>query len=168
MSILGTILVEVVAGLIGIFVGTLAALAVERQKERLSNRRRARILLRSLAQELQANHTTLQAAKPAYEDTPFGKSFYLSTIAWETAMAAGDMPAIIGFELADLIAAQYALLVRIRYYVDLLTRLWLAPAGIDGYERIREGFSRAIVEAMHQALRNGPRVAGEIGKALKA
>jgi hypothetical protein len=38
--------------------------------------------------------------------------------------------------LTDVISSQYALLVRIRYYVDLLTRLWFAPAEIQGYEEI--------------------------------
>lgn len=162
MEMLQNVLVETIAGLVGIFIGTLAALAVERYKERLQNRRRARTVLRSLAQELAENHRTLQAVRPAYAQTPFGKSFFVSTIAWETALAGGDLPAIIGVELADAVAAQYALLVRIRYYVDLLTRLWFAPADIDGYEEIRHGFGQAIVEAMVQAIANHPRLAGAI------
>ncbi|MBN1483985.1 MAG: hypothetical protein JXA37_04630 [Chloroflexia bacterium] len=43
------------------------------------------------------------------------ESCYVSVIAWETALASGDLPSTIGFELNDVISAQYALLVRIRY-----------------------------------------------------
>jgi hypothetical protein len=166
VEILQSIVVETIAGLVGIFVGTLAALAVERYKERRQNRRRARTVLRTLAQELAENHRTLQAVRPAYAQTLFGKSFYVSTIAWETALASGDLPAIIGVELADAVAAQYALLVRIRYYVDLLTRLWFAPADIPGYDEIRGGFHRSILETMAQAIGNHARLQGTIERAL--
>ena len=95
-------LTEVLATLLGIFVGTLAALATDRYNERRRNRRRARIILRSLAQELNENNSTLKTAKPAYKSKPWGKSFYISTIAWETALSSGDLPDIIGFELTPL------------------------------------------------------------------
>jgi hypothetical protein len=167
MEMLQNVLVETLAGLVGIFIGTLAALAVERYKERLANRRRAKTILRALSQELSENHHTLQTVRPAYSETSFGKSFYVGTIAWETALAGGDLPAIIGVELADTIAAQYALLVRIRYYVDLLTHLWFAPADIPGYDRIRDGFHRAIIETMVQAIGSYPRLQGTIERALR-
>ena len=152
MTIPGDILAQAALTLVGIFVGTLAALATDRRNEQRQVRRRARVILRSLLQELCDNATVLQNVKPSYTGTPWGRSFYLSTIAWETALAGGDLPSVIGFELADLIAAQYALFVRIRYHVDLLTRLWLAPADIEGYEEIQRGFRGAIVEAMNQAI----------------
>ena len=161
------ILVDVIGTLIGIFVGTLAALATDRYNERRRNRRRAQIILRSLAQELNENYTTLQAVKPTYQSKPWGKSFYVSTIAWETALSSGDLPDIIGFGLTDVISNQYALLVRIRYYVDLLTRLWFAPTEIQGYEEIRQGFRRAIVKTMNQAMNNHPEVLRMIGRVLK-
>lgn len=167
MELLQNVLTEMIAGLVGIFVGTLAALAVERYKEHRRNRRRARTVLRALAQELEENQRTLQSVRPAYTQTSFGKSFYLGTIAWETALAGGDLSAIIGVELADTIAAHYALLVRIRYYVDLLTRLWFAPADIPGYDDIRGGFHRSILETMAQALGSYPRLQGTIAGFLQ-
>jgi len=167
MELLQGVFTEMIAGLVGIFVGTLAALAVERFKERRRNRHRARTILRALAQELEENQRTLRAVRPAYTQTAFGKSFYVATIAWETAQAGGDLPAIIGVELADTIAAQYALLVRIRYYVDLLTRLWFAPADIPGYDDIRGGFHRSILETMAQAIGNFPVLQGMIERALR-
>jgi hypothetical protein len=167
MGISNSIIGETVATLVGIFMGTLAALAVDRYNERRRNRQRARIILRSLAQELNDNYKTLQAVKPAYQKTSWGKSFYVSTIAWETAISSGDLPAIIGFELTDTVSAQYALLVRIRYYVDLLTRLWFTPSEIQGYKEIRRGFNRTIVETMGQAMNHHSAVAGQIGKTLK-
>ena len=106
----------------------------------------------TLAQELRGNYRTLDEVKAAYQNTAWGKSFYVSITAWETAMSGGDLPDIIGFELTDVIASQYALFVRIRYYVDLLTRLWFAPNDIQGYEEMRNGFRRAILETMTQAL----------------
>lgn len=161
------ILVDVVGTLIGIFVGTLAALATDRYNERRRNRRRAKIILRSLAQELNEDYETLRAVKPTYQSKPWGKSFYVSTISWETALSSGDLPGIIGFGLADVISAQYALLVRIRYYVDLLTRLWFAPTEIQGYEEIRRGFRQMIVKTMSQAMNNHSEVLRLVGSVLK-
>jgi uncharacterized membrane protein YccC len=164
-EISSTIIAETIATLIGIFVGTLAALTADRRNERRRKQRRARVVLRSLSQELSESYHTLQTARSAYLRTPWGQSFYISTIAWETAMAGGDLPDIIGFELTDAISAQYALLVRIRYYVDLLTQLWFAPDEIQGYEEIRRGFHRAILEAMNQAINRHPNVIKQIKSA---
>lgn len=152
LNIPGELLAEALMTLASIFLGTLAALATNRRNEQRQRQRRARLVLRSLLHELGDNHKTLRDVKSAFASTAWGRSFYLSTTAWETALAGGDLPAVVGFELADLIAAQYALFVRIRYYVDLLTQLWLAPADIQGYEEIRAGFRQAIVGAMGQAL----------------
>ncbi len=167
METLSKVITETIATLVGMFVGTLAALATDRYNERRRKRRRAKIILRSLSQELDDNCHTLRVVKPAYQKTSWGKSFYISTIAWETAVSSGDLPDIIGFELTDVISTQYALLVRIRYYVDLLTRLWFAPTEIQGYEDIRRGFNRAIVQTMHQAINSHPEVMGQIGRALR-
>ncbi len=162
-----TLVTDTVITLVGIFVGMLAALALDRRNERRRKQKRATIVLRSLLQELSDNHSTLQSAKPAYTSTPWGRSFYLSTIAWDTALSSGDLPDVIGFEMADAISAQYALIVRIRYYVDLLTRLWFAPQTIQGYEDIRGGFNRAIVETMNQAITRYPQIAKQIKQTLK-
>ena len=167
MDAANRILVDIVGTLIGIFVGTLAALATDRYNERRRNRRRAKIILRSLAQELNENYSALQSVKPAFQSKPWGKSFYISTIAWETALSSGDLPDIIGFGLTDVISTQYALLVRIRYYVSLLTQLWFAPAEIQGYEEIQQGFRRAIMKTMNQAMNNHSEVMRLIGSVLK-
>ena len=164
---MGSIISETVAALIGIFMGTLAALATDRRNERRRKRRRAKIILRSLAKELNDNHKTMQDVWPVYRRTPWGRSFYVSTIAWETALAGGDLPDIIGFELTDAISGQYALLVRIRYYVNLLTQLWFSPTEIQGYEEIRRGFHRTIVDTMNQAINRHNEVAGQISRAIK-
>jgi hypothetical protein len=144
---------QTIATLIGIFVGSLSALTIDHYTERARKRRRAKIVLRSLAQELRANYKTLEDVKAAYQNTAWGRSFYISTTAWETVLASGDLADIIGVELTDLISAQYALFFRIRYYVDLLTRLWFAPNDIQGYEEMRGGFRKAIVETVTQALK---------------
>lgn len=146
------VLAEAMGAVIGVFVGTLLALAVDRRNQRLRRRERAKLVLRMISQELTENFNTLQQVRSAYFTTPFGKSFYVNTVAWETAIASGELSAIIGDDLTDSISDQYALLVRVRYYVDLLTRLWLTPPGIEGYEEIRRGFMQAIVETMNRAI----------------
>ena len=155
---------QTVATLIGIFVGTLSALTIDRYTERVRMRRRAKIVLRSLAQELRINYKTLREVKAAYQNTAWGRSFYISTTAWETALAGGDLSHIIGLELTDLISDQYALFFRIRYYVDLLTRLWFAPNDIKGYEEMRAGFRKAIVETMTLALEQQTEVMHQMGE----
>jgi hypothetical protein len=149
---INNLLVQAAGSLIGVFVGALAALATDRYNTRRVKQQRAKTLLRILVQEMTENHETMRAVKSAYQNTPWGKSFYISTIAWETALAGGDLPEILGYELADQLAEQYGLLVRIRYYVDLLTRLWFAPQNIAGYEEIQRGFRQAIVTAMEKAI----------------
>jgi len=155
---------QTLATLIGIFIGTFSALTIDRYNERARKRRRAKIVLRSLAHELRANYRMLEGVKAAYQNTAWGRSFYISTTAWETALASGDLPDVIGSELTDLVSDQYALFFRIRYYVDLLTRLWFAPNDIQGYEEMRGGFRKAIVETMTQALKQQPDVMRHIGE----
>ncbi len=167
MNLPSDVITETIATVVGIFVGMLTALATDRRNERRRNQRRAKTILRALSQELNDNYDALQAVKPAYNRTPWGKSFYLSTIAWETALSSGDLSDIIGFELTDAISAQYALLVRIRYHVDLLTRLWFAPAEIPGYQEIRQGFNRTIIETMNQAINHHPEIMRQIKEGLK-
>ena len=167
MYILNSLIVDIVGSLIGIFIGTLAALAADRYNERRRNRRRARVILRSIAQELNENYETLRAVKPTYKSKAWGKSFYVSTIAWETALAGRDLPDIIGFGLTDAISAQYALLVRTRYYVNLLTQLWFAPSEIEGYEEIQKGFRQNIMTTMNKAMSNHPEVMRLINSVLQ-
>ena len=152
-DLLQAILVNTVATLIGVFVGALAALATDRHNTRVRKHRRARTLGRILAKELDENYEALRVARPAYATTPWGKSFYLNTSAWDSALASGDLPEILGYELTDRLAAQYGWLARIRYHVDLMTRLWMSPKEITGYEEIRTGFRQAILAAMEEALK---------------
>lgn len=166
MGISSQIFIETIATLIGIFAGTLLALIVDRYSERRRLQRQSRTVLRSLSQELSENYKAIQHAKSSYASTPWGKSFYVSTVAWETALAGGDLPNMIGFELTDAISAQYALLARIRYYVDLLTNLWLTPGDVPGREEIRRGFHRAITETMSQAIRQHAGVTARIEKVM--
>jgi hypothetical protein len=154
---------QTIATLIGIFVGTLSALTIDHYTERVRMRRRARSVLRSLAHELRTNYETLEGVQAAYQNTAWGRSFYISTTAWETAISSGDLPDIIGSELTDLVSAQYALFFRIRYYVDLLTRLWFAPSDIQGYDEMRGGFRKAILETITQALKQQSEVAHQMG-----
>ena len=153
-SIWELLITETIAALIGIFVGTLLALAVDRSNEHRHQQRRARVILRSLTQELNENFSTLQSVRGAYLTSPFGKSFYINTVAWETALSGGELADLVGDDLADSLSSQYARLIRIRYYVDLLTRLWLAPTDIAGYEDIRRGFIQTILDSLTQTINN--------------
>jgi hypothetical protein len=150
-GLLDDIAAQIIGSLVGVFVGALAALATARRARHHQQKRRARTLLRILGQELTENYETLQLVKPAYESTSWGKSFYLSMMAWENALASGDLQEILGYELSDHLAVQYGWLARIRYYVDLMTRLWFAPQGIAAYQEIQRGFREAIVAAMEKA-----------------
>ena len=75
---------------------------------------------------------------------------------WEAATAGGDLPEIIGYELADKIEDQYSILLRLRYYVDLMTKLWFAPDDIEGYANIQDGFRGHILRALREAIDNHP------------
>ncbi len=167
MDLLLSFGLETAAALVGLLAATLGALALERRKERAALRRRAALVLRSLKQELDRDLVALVDARPAFHKTPWGRTFYLSTTAWDTAVASGDLPRVVGDELTDALTAHYGTLVRVRYYLDLMTRLWLAPAEIDGRDRIREGFSRAIRSAMDEAVERQPRLLQLIASGLR-
>lgn len=129
---------ELLATLIGIFAGFLLALAADRYNEKRKNKLQASILLRSLEKELSENYNTIKNVRSDFISAPWGRSFYINTSAWDTALSSGDLPNIIGFELTDSLAEQYSYFIRSRYYVDLLTRLWFAPDNIQGYEEKRK------------------------------
>lgn len=147
---------------VGIFLGALAAYAADRYNERSKKSMRAKIIHSSVWQELNENNDTLITVRPDFTSTPWGKSFFVSSIAWDTAISSGDLPNLIGFELADTISSQDALLVRIRYYVDLLTKLWFAPDSIPRYQDKIQGFYRNIVETMAVAFARHPKIMGSI------
>lgn len=165
-EILWDTLPELIATLVGIFIGSLAALAANRRQVRKEKQRRKALTLRNLLDELEENYNALRAVERAYRETPYGKSVYISSIAWETAVSAGDLPDVIGAELADQIENQYALLLRLRYYVNLLTELWFAPRDIEGYERIRDGFRNNILSVLSRVLRHHGAVRDRIQQAL--
>lgn len=153
---------EMIATLIGVIVGGLGALYIERQREKASTRKRARIILHNIYGELEDNFYALENARPAYQETPYGKSFYISTIAWQTATTGGDLPDIIGYELADIIENQYAILLRLAYYVNLMTQLWFAPDSIDGKKDMQEGFRQHIINGLGEAIEYHPYVIKQI------
>lgn len=162
MELLYQALPEMIATLIGVITGGLGALYIERKRELASTRKRARIILHNLYGELEDNFYILEDARPAYEKTSYGKSFYISTIAWETATTGGDLPDIIGFELADIIENQYSILMRLGYYVDLMTRLWFAPDSIVGKKDMQEGFRQHIINGLQEAIDYHPYVIEQI------
>lgn len=167
MYIPENLIMELVVTLTGIFLGTLAAFGVDRFSERQKKRKMAQIILHSLKKELAENHSIIRAVMDEYVHTPWGKSFYLSTISWETALASGDLPDIIGFELTDAISIQYSLFYRTRYYVDLLTKLWFAPDTIPGYANKREGFNTAILESLRNADFRKREIMAQIDESLR-
>ena len=158
---------EMIATLIGVVVGGLGALYIERKRELSGVRKRARIILHNLYGELEDNFYALENAKPAYEETPYGKSFYISSIAWETATQGGDLPDIIGFELADIIENQYSILLRLGYYVNLMTQLWFAPDSIIGKKEMQEGFRQHIINGLQEAIEYHPYVIQQIARTQK-
>jgi hypothetical protein len=167
MNLLYQAIPEMIATLIGVVVGGLGALYIDRIRELNVKKKRAQIILHNIYGELEDNFHALENAKPAYVDTPYGKSFYISTIAWETATTGGDLPEIIGFELADIIENQYAILLRLVYYVNLMTQLWFAHDSIGGKNEIQEGFRTHIINGLHEAIEYHPYVIQKITETQK-
>ncbi|MFP4498435.1 MAG: hypothetical protein ACLFQV_09525 [Vulcanimicrobiota bacterium] len=66
---------ELAATIIGIFIGTLSAFAIDRFNEKRHKQKRASTVLDSLKKELEENYATLKDAKPDYVTTPWGRSF---------------------------------------------------------------------------------------------
>ena len=167
MDIFYQALPEMIATLIGVVVGGVGALYINRKQEQSTKKKRAKIILYNIFGELEDNFIAMRKAKPAYEDTPFGKSFYIKTIAWQTATTGGDLPDIIGFELADTIENQYSILQNLGYYVDLMTQLWFAPDSIEGKKDMREGFRRHIINGLQEAINYHPHVIQKITDSRK-
>ena len=168
MELLYQALPEMIATLIGVVVGGVGALYINRKQEQSSRKKRAKIILYNIYGELEDNFLALETAKPAYEQTPFGKSFYISTIAWKTATTGGDLPDIIGFELADVIENQYSILLNLGYYVELMTQLWFAPDSIIGKREMQEGFRKHIINSLHEAIEYHPYVIQKITDSQKS
>ena len=168
MDIFYQALPEMIATLIGVVVGGVGALYINRKQEQSTKKKRAQIILYNIFGELEDNFIAMEKTKPAYENTPFGKSFYIKTIAWKTATAGGDLPDIIGFELADIIENQYAILQNLDYYVGLMTQLWFAPDSIAGKKDMQEGFRKHIINGLQEAIEYHPYVIQKITDSRKA
>lgn len=168
MELLYEALPEMIATLIGVIVGGVGALYIDSRRELTNKKKRAEIILHDIYGELEDNFAALQSAKPAYENTSFGKSFYISTIAWETSTTGGDLPDIIGIELADIIENQYSILLRLVYYVNLMTQLWFAPDSIEGKKEMQDGFRKHIINGLEEAIAYHPFVIRNISDARKA
>lgn len=157
---------ELIATLVGVAVGGVIAFTYEHLREKRFRNRQAFLILRSLAREMRENYAVMKEVLPHYERTPYGKSFYLNTSVWETALSVEQLPEVIGFELADTIAHHYSTLARLRYYGDLLVKVWLTSEEVDGYPQIRAGFRRIIIDSLNQAIENHPAVIDEIDRTL--
>jgi hypothetical protein len=153
---------ELIATLIGVAVGGTLAFASENIRERRLMNRKAFLVLRSLAREMRDNYKVMVDVLPHYETTPYGKSFFLNTSVWETALSSEHLPEVIGFALADTIAYHYGILDRLRYYGDLLIKVWLTTDEVEGYPAIRAGFREIIIDSLQQAIANHPHVLREI------
>lgn len=145
MGFLDGISHDLVLNLIVTFISLLAALQVDEYVERRRTRQRAKLILRELSDELGRNYRIITEAETNYRASPWGRSFYISTMAWENANSNSDLPDVIGPELADVLAHEYSVLFRLRYYVDLMTQLWLTPDTVEGYETIRQGFRENVL-----------------------
>ena len=167
MDLLYQALPETIATLIGVVVGGVGALYIDSRRELSNKKKRAGIILYNIFGELKDNFLALEKARPAYEETSFGKSFYISTIAWETATTGGDLPDIMGFELADIIENQYSILQNLAYYVNLMTQLWFAPDSIEGKREMQGGFRKNILNSLQEAIEYHPFVIQKITETQK-
>ncbi len=158
MLSIAEILPEMIATIVGVAIGGMGALYNNRRQSNVFKRNRAMILLKNIDNELRESAKTIVDAKEAFQAARFGKSFYLSSIAWDTATKVGDLAHVIGVELADVVENQYGICFRLRYYVELMTQLWLAPLEIDGRFEIQEGFRKQILKDLELWLARYPEV----------
>ena len=157
---------ELIATVVGVTLGGFFAFAAERHRERGRRNKLAVTVLRSISQELRTNYDVTTSVLPHFQSTPFGKSFFLYTSVWDTVLSTDELADIIGYRLADVIAAHYGLLAKLRYYGDLLVHVWLAPSNIEGYADIRSGFRKIIIQTLSVTIENHPRVVEQIEKKL--
>lgn len=158
---------ELIATLIGVATGGIGALFWDRRSNLKRKRQRAEVILRNLGQELLDTFNAMQVAKPVY-DAGDGFNFYISTVAWETAVASGDLPEIIGFELADIIENQYSMLFHLRYYIEQYSALQLAPQQVPRQAALLTGYRESITKGLNAAIRFHPEVMAHIDAARSA
>jgi len=162
------ILPEMIATIVGVAIGGMGALYNNRRQSNAFKRNRAKILLKNIDTELKETFKTITDAKQVFEEARYGKSFYLSSIAWDTATKGGDLAHVIGVELADVVENQYSVCFRLRYYVDLMTQLWLAPMEIEGRVAIQEGFRKQILLDLDAWLGRYPEVHRAVCKEIES
>jgi hypothetical protein len=165
MISLSDFLPEMIATIIGVALGGMGALYNSRRQFNEIKRQRARIFLKNLESEIKENMQLVELALQNYLEVDHGRSFFLGSIAWDTATIKGDLADVLGIELADKIENQYRIFFRLRYYVDLMTQLWFAPTEIDGRSEIQEGFRNHIISNLEQAMETYPAVQAAIVEA---
>lgn len=167
MISISEVLPEMIATIVGVGLGGMGALYNSRRQVNEVKEKRAKIFLKNLESEIAENIQVVNLALHTYLYTDYGKSFYLGSIAWDTATASGDLADILGIDLADTIENQYRIFFRLRYYVDLMTQLWFAPTEIDGRAEIQEGFKNHIITNLKQAAEHFSEVQVAIDEAKK-
>lgn len=168
MISLSEFLPEMIATIIGVALGGMGALYNSRRQFNEMKRKRARIFLKNLESEIKENMQQIEAALPIYLDADHGRSFFLGTIAWSTATTRGDLADVLGMELADLVENQYRIFFKIRYYVDLMTRLWFTTPEADGRGEIQQGFNHHIVSNLQAAMAHLPEIQRAIDEAKQS
>lgn len=149
---------ELIATLVGVAVGGTLAFTNENYRQRRHFDRQKYVILRTLARELTVNHDVINSVLPHFRNTPYGKSYFLNTSAWQTALATEELPNIVGFRLADIIGHHYNTLGRLQFYGELMVRVWLTHDDLEGYTEIQSGFRQIIVESLEHALDHYPKV----------
>jgi hypothetical protein len=167
MISISEVLPEMIATIVGVGLGGMGALYNSRRQVNQVKEKRAKIFLKNLESEIAENIQVVNLALHTYRYTDYGKSFYLGSIAWDTATASGDLADILGIDLSDTIENQYRIFFRLRYYVDLMTQLWFAPTEIDGRAEIQEGFKNQIITNLKQAAEHFSEVQVAIDEAKK-
>lgn len=168
MISLSEFLPEMIATIVGVALGGMGAVYSSRRQVKEIKRKRAKIFLKNLESEIAENMQVIEVAYQTYTSSDHGRSFFLGSIAWDTATVRGDLADVLGLELADSIENQYRIFFRIRYYVDLMTQLWFAPVEIDGRPEIQEGFKNHIIKNLNQAREHFSEVQAAIDEAKKA
>lgn len=168
MTSLSEFLSEMIATIVGVALGGMGAVYSSRRQVKEIKRKRAKIFLKNLESEIAENMQVIEVAYQTYTSSDHGRSFFLGSIAWDTATVRGDLADVLGLELADSIENQYRIFFRIRYYVDLMTQLWFAPVEIDGRAEIQEGFKNHIIKNLNQAREHFSEVQAAIDEAKKA
>ena len=162
MISLSDFLPEMIATIIGVALGGMGALYNSRRQFNEIKRQRARIFLKNLESEIKENMQLVELALQNYLEVDHGRSFFLGSIAWDTATIKGDLVDVLGIELADKTENQYRIFLRLSYYMDLMTQLWFGPTEIDDRSEIQGGFRIHVISILQQAMKTYPVVQAAI------